>query len=135
MPMIIRKPEDFILNESLLRKQRINEEDENLIRVSHTLKDGLFKKMSETDDKEELRTLAKLVENLEFIQQKLWGFPLDESFHLWYLVPKCTCPKMDNREATGVKNHRIIVSDCPIHWTDEKQKSFEEQTKNFVRLS
>lgn len=126
MSFVIRKPEDFVLNEELLRKQGINEEGEGLIRVSHTLKDGLFKKMSETDDKEELRSLAKMVENLEFIQQKLWGFPLDESMHFWYLVPKCTCPKMDNREATGVKNHRIIVSDCPIHWTEEVQANFEK---------
>lgn len=126
MPIVIRKPEDFVLNEDLLRKQNVSEEDEGLIRVSHTLKDGLFKKMSETDDKEELRTLAKMVENLEFIQQKLWRFPLDESFHLWYIVPKCTCPKMDNRETRGVKDYRIVVSDCPIHWTEEMQANFEK---------
>lgn len=126
MVLVIRKPEDIVLNKELLLKQRITEEDGGLIRISHTLKDGLFKKMSETDDKEELRTMAKMVENLEFIQQKLWGFPLDESFHLWYIVPKCTCPKMDNQETMGVKNHRVIVSDCPIHWTEEVQNNLDK---------
>lgn len=90
------------------------------------MKDKILKKMENTNDKYLLRSLARRVERLEFIQQDLWRFPLDESYHFWYRVPKCTCPKMDNAEAWGVRNHRIIVSDCPIHWTDRMQKRIDE---------
>lgn len=132
MKVYAKKPEEVVLNERLIKEKGLSDLTVQRLKESHVIKDAIFALMDEVDDPVVLRHLASMVENLEFAQQKLWGFPLDESFHLWYIVPKCTCPKMDNYDSRGVKDQRIIVSDCPIHWTEETQKRFDEFHKTKV---
>lgn len=60
-----------------------------------------------------LRQKAQEHKEINFELQRLWGFELDSNKHLWYELPGCTCPKMDNRDLGG--HGSIISADCPIH--------------------
>jgi hypothetical protein len=72
-------------------------------------------KMKKTDDKSELKELAYTIENIEFMMQEAWGFPKDSNYHThWFELPKCICPKMDNKDSYGTP-YRVIRVDCPVH--------------------
>lgn len=86
----------------------------NKIKKLHVEKFKVFKKIEKTNDKEKIKQFVKDIENLEFQLQSAWGFPLDRNYHTWYNVPRCTCPKADNRENYGTE-FRIIDGNCPIH--------------------
>ena len=67
-----------------------------------------------TEDKNELIDLANSVSDLEYQMQYVWGFNLDSKVHDWFNVPKCTCPKSDNKERKGTK-YKIHNQKCLIH--------------------
>lgn len=104
----------FYLNHHLLTKQKVSDENIGKLKEVHIKKLEVFDKMKETDDKQQLKDLALTVENIEFELQKLWGFEEDKNMHEWYMVPKCTCPRMDNHDYKGTE-FKIINAECPIH--------------------
>lgn len=53
-------------------------------------------------------------EDNEYNLQKLWGFPLDLNYHMFWTMEGCTCPKIDNRDSWGTMFHYYNM-DCPIH--------------------
>lgn len=104
----------YYLNESLAERQGVTDQEMiNLVQL-HQEKLTIFDQMQATTDRNELRRLAGLVETIEFEMQKNWHFPLNKTFHEWYKVPKCTCPKMDNEDRRGT-TYQIIDAKCPIH--------------------
>ena len=90
--------------------------DETIAKIvsRHVEKLRVYEKMKKAEDNSTLRFLAAMVKEIEFELQDLWGFDRDETFHEWYLVPGCTCPKIVNRERRGTK-YQIYSNDCPIH--------------------
>lgn len=108
------KDTKFYINELLIKLRNISDTALAQIIHWHKAKLALFDKMWAADDVVELRRLNELVTKCEFNLQELWGFALDENFHRWYHVPKCTCPKMDNNDRLGTK-YKIYSGDCPIH--------------------
>lgn len=70
---------------------------------------------------------VKVVEGVEYTLQLLWGFSVDKNFHnYWHSLKGCTCPKLDNRELSGVK-WNIYDTECPHHgvnpaesWSDKR---------------
>ena len=110
------------LNPKLLREKNITDpETIKKIVNSHVDKLKIFAEMDKTDDVIELHGFAKQIENLEFVQQDLWGFPRNSNYHYWNKVPKCTCPRMDNADTYGTK-YRNIDMQCPVHGEIEKPK-------------
>ena len=101
------------ISEFLLEKQKAWENLETIKKL-HKEKDRVFKKMEATDDSELLRKLAEQVEKIEFKLQEAWKFKKDKNLHRWFEVPKCLCPKMDNRDMLGTE-YRVINESCPIH--------------------
>lgn len=58
---------------------------------------------------------VELVQGLEYTLQLFWKFPVDRSFHNYWLdLEGCTCPEMDNRERAGL-GYFVITNDCPYH--------------------
>lgn len=102
------------LNERLVAKQGISDENLAALRLTHQVRHIIFERAKKTKDGRKLKELAGLFEELEFLQQSLWGFPQDEKFHRWFDMPGCTCPKLDNADNIGT-GLRITVEDCPIH--------------------
>jgi len=102
------------LNERLVAKQGVSDENLAALRLSHQVRHILFERAKKTQDSRRLKELAGLFEELEYLQQGLWGFPQDKRFHRWFDLPGCKCPKMDNADNIGV-DMRITVQDCPVH--------------------
>lgn len=104
----------YDLNSSLVLSQEIDASDLRNLKSLHAEKLKYFDLMRETDYSHKLKEYAHEIECIEFEMQKAWRFPQDRTYHEWFKVPKCTCPKMDNSNNRGT-NQRIIVMDCPIH--------------------
>lgn len=98
------------LNTELLIERDISPEKVKEMKKIHRRKETLFVKMRVSSGKE-LRRLAALVTECDFLLQDAWGFQRDESKHRWWDVPNCLCPKDDNRDSPL----RIIHGECPIH--------------------
>lgn len=46
--------------------------------------------------------------------QKLWGFPVDSSYHKEFRIEGCSCPKEDNEQYVGTQ-YRYVNKSCPFH--------------------
>ena len=46
--------------------------------------------------------------------QKLWGFPVDSSYHKEFRIEGCSCPKEDNEQYVGTQ-YRYVSKSCPFH--------------------
>lgn len=103
-----------ILDEKLVSKQKLTEQQIAKIKELHCVKSIIFDCMFDSDDKEELHILAELLERLEYALQQAWGFPQDRNKHMWWRALKCTCPTMDNEDAYGTE-YRCINMKCPVH--------------------
>ncbi len=103
-----------VVSDTLVEQRNISDEFLERIKKLHLKRFKVKEKMINTDDHSRLRVLANTIKDLEFELQDLWGFERDYSMHDWFDVPKCTCPKMDNRERKGT-DYQIISINCPIH--------------------
>ena len=102
------------INPFLLVKQGVTDDNLTLIRHSHVYKWQLYKEMEEAHNPKDLQVIAKKVEELEFYQQELWGFPKDACRHKFWLMPQCECPKISNEEKYG-SGYVEYADFCPIH--------------------
>lgn len=113
------------LNERLVARQGVTDEQLENLKAIHELKLELFRLMGivlaeylRDGDATELKAGADLLEQIEFALQRNWNFSEDSGMHEWYLVPGCMCPKMDNQERrfpNAPTFLRIVNVECPIH--------------------
>lgn len=118
----MRKWEAKAKFDELVERQGVNEETLGQIRKTHDMRYELCVKMELTDNPSELVELAKQITNLDYVTQQLWGFSEDCSYHHWFDVPKCTCPKTDNMDALG-SPQQIISNHCPVHFSEIMRKT------------
>lgn len=105
---------EYYLNDKLAKLNNVSDENIAKIVKAHIFKLKQFELMEQTDNKCLLKSLADVIEQIEYELQELWGFAKDKNFHRWFDVPKCTCPKLDNEERIGT-SYRIIAVHCPVH--------------------
>lgn len=103
------------INERLAIKQMVSDESIKKIVTLHALKYHIFKLMCASNDVTYIRACAEIVTDIEFALQFNWNFTQDASFHEWYNVPKCSCPKLDNFDAKGCSAGQVINLGCIIH--------------------
>jgi len=109
-----------ILNQKLLKKNKVTEAQEEKLYKLYEELDNIFKqdKTLDASNKEQAKTLVLELENLEFELQKNWNFPQSVNFHTyWSKLSNCSCPKLDNQERIGT-GQRITVGDCIYHGFD-----------------
>jgi len=104
----------YSVNNNLVIRQNIGLEDVKRIVKLQTIRFYFYDLIELSDDKEEIRRLAKFITQLEFQLQVLWNFKQDENMHRWFDIPKCSCPKMDNADNLGTP-YKIINPKCIIH--------------------
>lgn len=92
----------YKLNPRLVMQQCLTVNDLRQIKSLHAEKLDYFDKMKLTDDKNELKLLAKEVTRIEYAMQRAWHFTEDSHFHKWNKVPKCICS-------------HVIDKSCPVH--------------------
>ena len=103
------------INEELFKKQKLNKIDLCKLKHHYIILHSLFEKAENTDSVEELIAISEQVKHTEYMLQEIWKFKLDKNLHrYWFMIPKCDCPKIDNRERLGT-GHFIISDNCPIH--------------------
>jgi hypothetical protein len=103
-----------IVSDTLAEQRNISDEFLERIKKLHLKRFQVKEEMTKTCDRSRLSMLANMIKNIEFELQGLWGFERDYSMHDWFDVPKCTCPKIDNRDRKGT-GYQIISLDCPVH--------------------
>lgn len=103
----------FNLNHYLLDSQDVWHNLQDLKDV-HEFRLILWTMMREARDHKTLKSLAEDMTLCEFELQRLWGFPQDRSYHRFWELPQCECPKMDNEERYGT-DYTVVTSDCPLH--------------------
>lgn len=108
------------VNLSLAKSRGLTCDDvENIVRLHRALNKNInaFKKK-----KFKLPFDYKLMrDNFHFVHsqlQRLWKFPDDKTYHPFWELPYCTCPKLDNEELQMANSTlRYHSSDCPYHGT------------------
>ena len=109
-----------ILNQRLIEKQGLTDEDVRHLEYLHKIRADLFDLCERIDPDDslgilDLRTYAALLESLEFDMQRVWKFEQNADFHSWwYRIPHCKCPKMDNSDPI-FHGRRIFTNMCKIH--------------------
>lgn len=102
-----------VINEALLYTMGVSDERLDVIRASHVERLHIFAQM-EVAEKTDLLRLAHEFDNLEFRQQKLWGFAQDCNYHRWFDVPHCGCSNRFNADLIGTPM-RIVSLNCEVH--------------------
>lgn len=102
------------INMNLVRRQNIEVEDVKKIDQLQTLRRYIFDIIDDLDDVERIKELSEFLTELEFKLQGLWGFPKNADYHRWWVIPKCSCPKLDNDDNIGTP-WKIYDDNCIIH--------------------
>ncbi len=102
------------LNKLLLIKQKVSDENLELLKHAHIYKFNLYTEMGAADSPAEFKVIAKKITDVEYYMQELWGFPKDIKMHRFWELPHCNCAKIDNEERYGTGIY-IYSKNCPIH--------------------
>ena len=102
-----------VLNIRTLIQQNILHDLESIKELMYNRYE-LYTIMGKTRDPYLLEIFNYMVTENEFEIQKAYGLEPDESFHKFWEVPKCECPKSDNMDRFGTK-YQLIAANCPLH--------------------
>ena len=102
------------INARLVANQGVDSDEVIKIDNLHKVRNCYLTLMENTDDASELKRLSLLITQIDFQLQKLWRFKVDSTYHRFWDLPKCQCPKSDNQDTYGT-GHRYINPNCPIH--------------------
>jgi len=103
-----------VLNSNLIKLKRLDTPNVEAIKAYHILKEAHIDMIRKTNDPVKLKKIALNITNVEYCLQELWKFEKDSSFHKFWLLPKCSCPKMDNEDSYGT-GYSIRNTDCLLH--------------------
>jgi hypothetical protein len=100
-------------------REKVNSERVNNIKNLPKLKKCLLEKLKiyeeiNNDTEEDLSKYYKRLTDNEYNMQLLYGEEEDIKYHVFWMTPKCTCPKIDNIEIYPSKTP-IFSKKCPIH--------------------
>ena len=105
----------IVLPPDLVAKQELDIVKLEKLKAFYLIKLSIFDEMFMEEDRNKLRVLDYILQQLEFRVQREWGFSEDIKYHYWWLEsPKCTCPKFDNLDQIPSPN-RVINCSCIIH--------------------
>lgn len=97
-----------MINMQLAQERNLSDEAVQALNTLHAMMNHTLTNPHFYDDP------VNVIKSLEYAMQSLWGFDLDEDYHIhWIRINGCTCPKMDNHDFNGMYN--IYMADCPWH--------------------
>lgn len=102
------------LNSRLVSQRGLEQDEVDALKETHVAKEQLFAQMADCTEPQEIRKLAADNQDIEFSQQAMWRFDLSPHFHYWWLVPHCSCPKLDNKDEHGT-SMIYVDSECIVH--------------------
>lgn len=108
------------INDNLADRLSISEDARENIAFYHQCIEDLFRDIKNGEYYSTPKNIALRLEVWEFRLQELWGFAQDSAYHkYWFLVPGCTCPKLDNSDRFGT-GYNVINCSCPYHGENVK---------------
>jgi hypothetical protein len=111
----MKMKEITILNSNWIKDKVIDSDGIAKLEEIHAKRIDLFNRIEKETDVVKLHEMAKEIDDIDFELQDGWGFDRDKRYHTWwYRLPKCKCPKMDNKDRIGT-GLCIISWDCPLH--------------------
>lgn len=102
------------LNGNLAERQGITKEALTELKESHVDRYLIELQLVEASRVEDINMLFKEWTRINFLQQRLWGFPEDSNYHPSHLLSPCICAKMDGDERLGTP-YRVVTQGCLIH--------------------
>lgn len=102
------------INKSLAEEKGLTDDALLKIQELYFLREATKDLMAKVENLDLLPGLADVLTDLEFQLQDLWGFGRNPNYHNWFDVPRCTCPKMDNKDSLG-SSTRYHDGICPVH--------------------
>lgn len=102
-----------MINKKLAEKMNLNEDIIKKIEELHLKRKDYYNRM-EIAPVDDLKEWDRLLTELEYDLQELWGFPMDSKYHKFWERPHCLCPKMDNRDRYP-SGYYVINEECPLH--------------------
>ena len=107
----------IIINQHLLNKQDCWNDLET-IKELHLKKLKILNVMEHSEDASLLCRHAANVTEIEFKLQEALKFGRNVNMHRFWLLPKCSCPKMDNEDMYGTR-YTVINCSCVLHGSVE----------------
>lgn len=111
--VVTNRDESMTLNKSLLDRQNCWQ-NLDLIKSLHMERMELEHVMELVSNPSHLKELFQIWTDIQFDLQEAWGFPRSKDHHMFWTVPRCTCPVLDNRDSYP-SGYYYIASKCPIH--------------------
>jgi hypothetical protein len=112
---MVKMNKEVCLNQNWIKDKVIDLDGIAKLEGVHAKRIDLFNRIEKETDIVKLHEMAKEIDEIDFELQDGWGFDRDKRYHTWwYRLPKCTCPKMDNKDRLGT-DYCIINRDCPLH--------------------
>jgi uncharacterized protein YegP (UPF0339 family) len=105
------------LNLNLIKKNNLSQKAVDKILELHRIRLDIEDAMKESDDKGELGIYLDQWHQNQFDLQSAWGFERDINYHMFWELPKCTCPKLDNYDAYPTGRY-VTTHDCILHGRD-----------------
>jgi len=106
-----------MLNQDLIKQQNISKkQQQRLMKLYKELEEffAYVRDLTEDEAKKLGYALTITLKDIEFQLQENWNFEQNALYHTWWdKIPKCSCPKLDNKERFGVE--KIINCGCIIH--------------------
>lgn len=105
------------LNENLIKQQNLSSKQIEEVCRLHRMKHSIIlamKDASASNDVNLLRYCAERITDIEFMLQRAWGFTENINYHMFWLLPGCSCPTIDNMDAYP-SGYYVTASDCLIH--------------------
>jgi len=103
-----------VINRSLVEKKGLTQEQIQHLLNLYKNKFNIYELMENENSYKLLQSYNGAVENLNFEIQKALKIPENRNFHDWYNVPKCQCPKKENKNNEGTEK-RVYVNYCHVH--------------------
>lgn len=104
------------LNSYLVNTQGISAEGVELLKNLHVLRLEVEEIMAGCNDAEHLHKCFETWTDIQYLLQDAWKFQRSVLYHMFWTVPKCSCPKMDNRDNYPYGYYTYDTS-CPVHGT------------------
>lgn len=105
------------LNTGLIIQKNMVQKQVDILLQLHKDRFDIEDSMTKSNDVGELGILAEYWHMNQCQLQEAWGFTISRDYHSFWLMPKCSCPILDNKERLGTGNF-IIDKDCLIHGWD-----------------
>ena len=108
-------------NTRLIEKMSVSPENEAKINELHSLRYQLHQAIisllpfASYHSDELVSDIGSFLFKIEEELQRLWGFPVDSNYYMFWNVPGCQCPKMDNYDAYP-EGYYVRNLGCQVHW-------------------